>query len=135
MGFLGLTPYLYYADAAGALDWLARVLGFTEVVRYLDETGRVAEAEMTAGPARIMMSGGHAAGLDEGAGQMLILHVDDVDTHHARTRAAGVDVQPPRDMPYGPRTFTVIDPGGYRWLCSETTGAAREDGWWEVRAR
>jgi uncharacterized glyoxalase superfamily protein PhnB len=135
--FLGLTPYLYYADAAMALEWLARVFGFTEVVRYLDETGRVAEAEMVAGPIRVMMSGGHPAGPDEGAGQMLIVHVDDVDAQHSRVRAEGVEAQAPQDMPYGPRTFPVTDPGGYRWLFWQQLGVdvQLEEGWRVVRAR
>ena len=28
MTFLAVTPYLYYADAGVALDWLERVFGF-----------------------------------------------------------------------------------------------------------
>jgi uncharacterized glyoxalase superfamily protein PhnB len=50
--------------------------------------------------------------------------------------AAGVEVLPPQDMPYGPRTFTVTDPGGYRWLFWErlTDLVRLEEGWREVRA-
>ncbi len=135
MKFLGVTPYLYYHDAAAALDWLARVFGFDEEVRYLDPSGKVAEAEMTAGNARIMMSG-RAPLPAEGPGQLLIVHVDDVDEQYARVISEGVVAAPPEDKPYGPRTLDVIDPWGYRWTFWQQVrdDVALEEGWREVRA-
>jgi uncharacterized glyoxalase superfamily protein PhnB len=111
----GLSPYLYYADAGAALDWLARVLGFGESVRYVDPDGVVQEGEIQVGAARLMVSG-RAPGPSEGAGLMLIVDVADVDAHHARTVAAGVAADPPVDQPYGPRTYQVDDPWGYHWV-------------------
>lgn len=113
--FLGVTPYLYYPDAAAALDWLARVFGFGESLRYVDDDGTVVEGEIAVGDARIMMAG-RGPGPDEGHGQLLIVHVDDVDAHHAAVLAAGVDAPAPEDQPYGPRTYQVTDPWGYRWV-------------------
>ncbi len=55
--FRGVAPYLYYEDAGKALEWLTRVLGFRERVRYVDPDGVVQEAEMTVGEATIHMSG------------------------------------------------------------------------------
>lgn len=135
MVFLGLTPYLYYRDAAAALDWLTRVFGFDEEVRYLDPSGTVAEAEMTVGDVRIMMSG-RAAGSDEGAGQLLIVHVDDVDAQYARVTSAGVAVAAPEDKPYGPRSFDVSDPWGYRWTFWQQVrdDIELDEGWREIRA-
>ena len=110
----GVTPYLYYADAGAGLDWLARVFGFEETARYVDDAGVVHESEMRVGPTTIQLCG-RAPEPDQGSGLLLIVHVDDVDAMHARVVAAGVDAPPPEQKPYGPRTFTVTDPWGYRW--------------------
>jgi uncharacterized glyoxalase superfamily protein PhnB len=111
----GLTPYLYYADAGAALDWLSRVFGFEEVVRYVDDDGVVRESEMRVGGTTVQLSGGHEPGSGHGEGLWIIVHVDDVDAQHARVVAAGVDAPEPEQKPYGPRTFTVTDPWGYHW--------------------
>jgi len=111
--FQGVTPYLYYADAGAALDWLHRVFGFGPDQR-MAEDGVVQEADIAVGPARVMMSG-RAAREGEGAGTLLIVHVDDVDALHERVTDAGVEATPLRDEDYGPRTFNVTDPWGYRW--------------------
>jgi uncharacterized glyoxalase superfamily protein PhnB len=117
-GVLGLSPYLYYDDAGAALDWLARVLGFGTSVRYVDGEGVVQEGEIEVGATRLMVSG-RAPGPDEGAGLLLVVHVADVDAHHAATVAAGVAADPPVQQPYGPRTYDVRDPWGYRWVLWE----------------
>ena len=54
---MSVSPYLYYEDAAAALDWLARAFGFEELVRYVDADGVVREAEMAAGETTIMLNG------------------------------------------------------------------------------
>ncbi len=132
--FLGLTPYLYYEDAAAALEWLARVFGFREEVRYLDEEGRVAEAEMVATDVRLMI-GGRGPRDGEGAGQLLIVHVDDVDALYTRVTAAGAQATPPEDKPYGPRVTAVTDPWGYQWSFWQQVRHDVElpDGWQEIR--
>jgi uncharacterized glyoxalase superfamily protein PhnB len=111
----GISPYLHYADAGAALDWLARVLGFRETARYVDDGGVVRESEMQVGDTTIQLSGGHEPGAGHGEGLLLIVHVDDVDGQHARVVAAGVEASAPEQQPYGPRTFTVTDPWGYHW--------------------
>jgi uncharacterized glyoxalase superfamily protein PhnB len=41
------------------------------------------------------------------------LEVDDVDAEYDRIRTQGVDTDgPPRDNPWGDRSFTVVDPNG-----------------------
>ena len=120
MTFTGISPYLYYEDAEAALDWLERVLGFGPR-RTHGADGRVEEAEIAVGDLKVMMTG-HAPGPNEGGGALLIIHVDDVDAQYARVRdaladsdAGGVEASEPRDEAYGPRTFSVTDPWGYRW--------------------
>jgi uncharacterized glyoxalase superfamily protein PhnB len=111
----GISPYLRYDDADTALDWMERVLGFTGTVRWRDATGKTYEADINAGSTTIGVSnGGSASG--EGRNALLIVHVDDVDAHYEKIRAAaGIHVDPPEDQPYGPRTFTITDPWGYQW--------------------
>ena len=110
----GVTPYLYYADAGAGLDWLARVFGFEETARYVDDDGVVHESEMRIGASTIQLCG-RAPDPDQGSGLLMIVHVDDVDAMHARVVAAGVDAPPPEQKPYGLRTFSVTDPWGYHW--------------------
>jgi uncharacterized glyoxalase superfamily protein PhnB len=134
--FLGLSPYLYYDDAAAALEWLARVFGFTEKVRYLDSNGVVAEAEMTAGEALVSLCG-RGPKDHEGEGQLLIVFVDDVDALYARVAAELPEaVDPPQDKPYAVRSFDVTDPWGYHWVFWQALGrpVELESGWQEVRA-
>jgi len=55
--FTGVTPYLHYEDAAAAIDWLARVLGFEERSRFVDKDGRVQQAEMRIGETDLWFAG------------------------------------------------------------------------------
>jgi uncharacterized glyoxalase superfamily protein PhnB len=116
--FLGVTPYLHYEDAAAALDWLARICGFDEIARYLDAEGIVREAEMRIGDQEVWLSGG-GPGYWQRKGYrpdaLIIVWVDDVDSHHARAVAGGAAAEPPEDKPYAVRTYTLTDPEGYRW--------------------
>ncbi len=114
MAIIGITPYLYYEDADAALTWLEEVLGFTDPIRWRDESGTVSEADINAGPAKVSISSGKSpAHLDDA---LLIVNVDDVDIQYARIRqATDIHVDPPVDQPYGPRTFTIRDPWGYAW--------------------
>ncbi|MFD0359909.1 VOC family protein [Nocardia sp. GCM10030253] len=115
MTIKGASPYLRYADADTALDWMEQVLGLTGTIRWRDDTGRTYEADIFAGVTKIGVS---ASGniSDDGKNAILIVHVDDVEAHYARIKAAAtVAVEPPIDQPYGPRTFTITDPWGYHW--------------------
>jgi uncharacterized glyoxalase superfamily protein PhnB len=111
----GISPYLRYDDADSALEWMERVLGFTGTVRWHDATGSTYEADIIAGSTTIGV--GNSPGTTNlGRNAVLIVHVDDVDAHYERVRAAAdTDLDPPRDQPYGPRTFTITDPWGYQW--------------------
>lgn len=115
-----VAPYLYYEDAGEALEWLARVFGFRERVRYVDEDGVVQEAEMSVGDATIHVGGAGTGywernGTTGPVGHLVIVHVDDVDAHHARAIATGAHADPPEDKPYGARVYNVTDPGGHSW--------------------
>lgn len=129
---LGVSPYLYYEDAAQALDWLTATFGFSEEVRYLDEHGDVMEAELLAGPVRIMVAGGRPPEPSRGRGQLLVVYVDDVDAHHRHVMTTGLVVDPPQDMAYGARVYDVTDPSGYRWTFWQQTGEPQLPGGWRA---
>lgn len=115
MTIAGVSPYLRYAEPDAALDWMERVLGFTDTVRWRDESGRTYEADIYAGHTKIGVSGSGTTS-DDGRNALFIVHVDDVDAHYERVcAAADTDMEAPKDQPYGPRTFTVVDPWGYQW--------------------
>jgi uncharacterized glyoxalase superfamily protein PhnB len=111
-----VIPYLYYDDADAALDWLERVFGFGPSTRWRSGGASTKEGDIQAGSCRISVSG-RAPGPSEGGGALIIVHVDDIDAQFASVVAAepSIDIDPPVDQPYGPRTFTVTDPWGYRW--------------------
>ena len=121
MAITGISPYLRYDDADTALDWMERVLGFTGTVRWRDDTGSTYEADINAGSTTIGVSNSPGT-TDNGKNALLIVHVDEVDAHYERVRAAAdSDVDPPQDQPYGPRTFTITDP----WGTSGVSGKVR----------
>ena len=51
----------------------------------------------------------------------ILVHVDDVDSHHARAKESGARIiNPPTDYPFGERQYTAEDIGGHRWTFSQT---------------
>lgn len=66
---------------------MERVLGFTDTVRWRDESGRTYEADIYAGYTKIGVSGSGTTS-DDGRSALFIVHVDDVDAHYERVCAA-----------------------------------------------
>jgi uncharacterized glyoxalase superfamily protein PhnB len=115
--FGGLTPYLFYDDAAEMLEWYSRVFGWVEIERW-EKDGKVENAEMRIGDSELWLDGGGAAKLERGGVAHPVwvgVWVDDVDAMYDRVRAAGVEAEPPELKPYGVRMLTVPDPSGYSW--------------------
>lgn len=142
--FRGLAPYLYYTDAGVAVDWLVRVFGFTERVRFVDSAGAVFQATVAAGDAEFQLASvgpdyWDCKGVDGPVGQLNIVYVDDADAQYARVceaLAPDADVSPPQDQPYGARVFTVQDVGGNSWTFWQHTSDTVElpAGWQEIRS-
>jgi uncharacterized glyoxalase superfamily protein PhnB len=116
-------PVLRYADAAAAIDWLERALGFDRLHVTTDADGGVAHAELRFGRGVVMLGTARDdADPVPGAGPMsarrlVYVHVEgDIDAHHDRARAAGADVvMELRDMDYGSREYAARDPEGHLW--------------------
>jgi len=142
--YLGLAPYLYYANATEALEWLVRVFGFSEKLRYVDANDAVFQATLLAGGAEIHLidvgpQHWEAKGVSGPVGQLTVVYVDDVDAQYERVRAVAgpeVPVSAPQDQPYGARVFTVTDIGGNTWTFWQEISDTVElpAGWQIIRA-
>ncbi|WP_348788844.1 VOC family protein [Leifsonia sp. NPDC080035] len=115
MAFSEVIPYLYYEDADAALDWLERVLEFGPSTRWRLGGPTTKEADILIGGSRVSITG-RPPGVGHGAGALLIVHVDDIDAYRARVAEAdgSAPISSVQKQAYGPRTFTVVDPWGYR---------------------
>lgn len=119
-----ITPYLYYKDVAGALDWLSRAFGFSERFRMAGADGSVAHAEMELADGVIMMG---CPGPDYknpkslgSVTQNIFVYVDAVDNHFEQAKASGAKIlQEPKDQFYGDRTYGAEDPEGHHWYFAQ----------------
>jgi uncharacterized glyoxalase superfamily protein PhnB len=116
-----VIPYIFYNDVPAALDWLARVFGFTELMRHGTPRGGL-HGEMQLDGQRIMMGQGSrdwrmlSARDTEAATQGVFVYLADVDAHHRRAREQGAEiVKGPEDLPYG-RSYTARDLEGHPWF-------------------
>ena len=106
-------PFLRYADADAALEWLGRAFGFEEVEVHRGgdgETAPIVHAEIALGPGIVMFGQGDPA--DRG----IYVAVDDADAHYEQAKAAGAEiVREIEDTDYGSREYTARDPEGNVW--------------------
>jgi PhnB protein len=120
-GYHSVTPYLTVDGAANALDWYAKALGATEVMR-MPMGDKIGHAEIKIGNSHVMLSdewpdmdmlGPKKRG---GPTASLMVYLDNVDQAFERAVAAGATVERPvADQFYGDRSGTLIDPFGCRW--------------------
>jgi uncharacterized glyoxalase superfamily protein PhnB len=117
-----VVPILVYEDVGKALEFLTRAFGFKERLRA-EHGGSIAHAQMDIGECSIMMGKqGGPFRAPEGAtvSQYATVHIDRVDEHFKRAKAAGaVILKEPQDMPFGVRQYTAKDIGGHWWTFSE----------------
>jgi uncharacterized glyoxalase superfamily protein PhnB len=135
-GWPRISSAVFYDDAAAAIDWLCKSLGFEVRLKVEGEGGRIEHSELTFGGEGLIMVGS-AGGKSERAvplpcksprslgganTQALCVCVDDVDAHCERARAAGAKIiDEPTTTDYGDeywsdRTYRVEDPEGHHWF-------------------
>src|SRR5262245_65151880 len=101
-GWPRISSALYYQNAAQAIDWLCRALGFEVRLKVEGDGGRIEHSELVYGDALVMVSqsgkhprrpdfprGASPRSIDGAITQCILLFVDNVDEHCARARAAG----------------------------------------------
>ncbi len=117
-----IIPYLTYADAPAAIDWLCRVFGFAEVERMPIPDGRIGHAALTLLGERVMLASvfeeaGTRSPQDlEALPAQISVYIDDVEAHFERARAEGATIiQEPEDQFWGARMYRCDDLEGHRW--------------------
>ena len=88
-----VVPYLLYADADAAMDWLIKVFGFTERARDARDDGTVRHAELLTGDGGVIMLGSPGPGFRGPAKlgevtQLVCVAITDLPGHRDRARAA-----------------------------------------------
>jgi uncharacterized glyoxalase superfamily protein PhnB len=131
-----VVPILIYGDVGEAIHWLCRAFGFTERLRA-ERDGVVGHAQLAVGEGAIMLGrqgGPHRAPDGTTVSGYVHVTVADVDQHFERARQFGaLIVQPPTDMPFGERQYSVRDHAGHWWTFSQhIADVAPED--WGARA-
>ena len=120
-----IFPMLRYHDARGAVAWLCRVFGFTEVFSTPESGAFVRHAQLRLGTNIIMLGSvrpgdGIKTPRDvEAATQALSVYVENVDEHFRQAEAAGAEVVTrPYTTDFGAREYHVRDPEGHPWTFS-----------------
>ncbi len=118
-----LIPYLTYADAPAAIEFLCKAFGFAEKMRFPMPDGKIGHAELSLDDNVVFLASvyeelGFQSPRDLGAvTSQTMVYVDDVDAHHARAASAGATISARlEDQFYGDRTYRAIDPEGHRWI-------------------
>ena len=119
-----VVPYLLYEDADAAMDWLIRVLGFTERVRNKQDDGTVRHGELALDGGGVIMLGSPGPGFRGPAAlgevtQLVCITIGDVAAHRDLVIAAGASPSGVSGRAGRARSYTVDDPEGHRWYFSE----------------
>ena len=121
-GFHTVTPHLVCAGAAEAIEFYKKAFGATELMRFVDPSGKVGHAEIKIGNSPIMMAeefpemGARSPQSYGGSPISILLYVEDVDARFSQAVAAGAKVSMPvKDQFYGDRSGTLTDPFGHVW--------------------
>lgn len=130
-----IFPYLTYADAPAAIDWLCRVFGFELATSYPVGDGRIAHAALCHEGLFVMLSSeleqleNQAPNGDAVATARVHIHVSDIEEHYQRSLMEGATIiQGLQDRFWGLRSYHALDPEGYRWsFCQRVRQVPRED--------
>jgi MerR family transcriptional regulator, thiopeptide resistance regulator len=128
IAFLDVIPLIACEDIGATHDFLVSAFGFSSAGLERDGDGRVVHGEVRAGERRIWL---HLITVEHGlatpralgaSGGGNVIHVDDVDAHFERARAAGAPIlSEPTDKEYGQREYGVADPDGHSWWFATPT--------------
>ena len=118
-----VVPYLMYADAAAAIEFIGKAFGFEERMRMPAPDGSIMHAELGYQNNVVMLATvvpemGYGSPKDLPARHGSVLcYVDDVDTHYAQAKAAGATITAElEDKFYGDRMYGATDPEGHQWF-------------------
>jgi uncharacterized glyoxalase superfamily protein PhnB len=131
--FARVIPVLTYRDISAAHDFLVNAFGFNSGGVSRNAEGQPIHGEVRAGDATIWLhrvTQEHQLNsplASDVANSGLFVHVDDVDAHYERARAAGALIESqPVDQPYGQREYGARDPEGHRWWFATPVAIQRQ---------
>jgi len=135
-GYQRIVPYLMYADAPAAIDYLCETFGFTERFRMEMDGGGIGHGEVQLADNVVMMATamnemGMASPQDlPFIHSMVMVYVDDVDAHHAHAVEAGAKITRELETKfYGDRTYMAVDPEGHNWASGPTSRTSLPRTW------
>jgi uncharacterized glyoxalase superfamily protein PhnB len=112
-------PYLFYADADAASEFLQRAFGFREIDLQAGAAGRTHLELETESGGRIYAGPSKS----EGRSGMVYVLVPDVDAHCERAKAEGAEIfEELFDTPFGHRRYSCADPQGQWWAFATEQG-------------
>ena len=118
-----ITPHIYCAGAAAAIDWYVKAFGAVDLARMpMPGSDKLMHAVIKIGDSTIMLADENPEWNVKGpkllGGSPVALHyyVKDVDASYKRAVDAGATaVMPPSDMFWGDRYGVLTDPWGHVW--------------------
>jgi uncharacterized glyoxalase superfamily protein PhnB len=118
-----VIPVLAYPDVAAAVEWLCSAFGFSLRLGIGDHRAQL-----------YVFEDGHVVVRQESEALLftdsVMVRVEDVDAHFARAVQHGASiVQPPADMPYGERQYSVKDFAGRTWTFSQSVKDVDPSDW------
>jgi PhnB protein len=130
----GVVPMLSYENGIAALEWLARVFGFQENMRMLDENNeRLTHGEMETGNGIIMLATPtpdyespkkHRAHCEQARKwhqvpwviDGVLVYVGNIDAHYHRAKNAGAVILSGIEDGFPARRYRAEDLEGHRWM-------------------
>jgi len=129
-----IVPYLYYEDAARALDFLVDAFGFEVKSAFRDDDGNVLTAQLRTGDGLVMvgpgMDGFGTRGVQDQdwATTRMFVYVDDVDSHYERARAGGARIVSEPAMHFSDnKIYIAADSGDQQWIFAEPTSLEEKE--------
>jgi PhnB protein len=125
-GYHTVTPNIFVAGAAKAIDFYKKAFGAEELMRFPSPDGKIMHAEIRIGDSIIMLGdempehGGKSPKTLGGTPVGFFIYKDNVDAEWKRAIDAGArQIQPLIDQFWGDRAGCVEDPFGHRWWLAQ----------------
>lgn len=121
-GYHTVTPSLFVAGAAKAIEFYKKALGAEEQMRFAGPDGKIMHAEIKLGDSIVMLAdempdmGGKGPKSIGGTPVSFFVYGENVDAAWKRAVDAGCkEVVPLADQFWGDRTGCLEDPFGHQW--------------------
>jgi uncharacterized glyoxalase superfamily protein PhnB len=123
-----VIPELAYRDVGEAVAWLCAAFGFRERLRIGDHR---AQLTVPGGGSLVVTDGAPELRVaSEHVSHRVMIRVADADDHYRRAIGRGArTLSPPTDYPFGERQYSVEDPGGHRWVFSQSIADVDPASW------